>query len=166
MIIFIGSLPEPKNLAPIFQKKKPALTTPEQNESRTPEVSALSGKSSSGTVENIMDHKAEPSTKKTRSTVDNEAAMNAFKALFKGARLERTSSSSAPVIALPAPWPTVSHVVQKEDSKSVDNTFWNLPWPSEKRFKVCATRSRSELYDGKLSCAVRIKGACLCLGTA
>lgn len=84
-----------------------------------------------------------------KTLAEKEAANKAFKALFTGASSQKSIAPTASVAeALPAPWPSVSHVFQKDDDTSTDVSFWCLPWPAEKAFNLDVQETSSSL-DGK-----------------
>lgn len=66
---------------------------------------------------------------KAKSVAEQEAANRAFKALFTGACSQKTLATSTAAEAFPAPWPLVSHVIQRDEDSSPDVNFWSLPWP-------------------------------------
>ena len=92
-----------------------------------------------------------------KTAAEKEAANKAFTALFTGASSQKSITPVANVAeALPAPWPSVSHVFQKDDDASIDANFWCLPWPAEKAFNLDVQECSSSL-DGKY---------CLCIVSA
>lgn len=69
------------------------------------------------------------------SAEQKEAANRAFKALFTGASSQKTATSVSVVEACAAPWPSISHVLQKDEDFSFNESFWCLPWPVGKDCK-------------------------------
>ena len=138
--------PEPKPLASIFLKKKPvplkADTTEEPSTTAAHQVSSTTTTSTACSVIAIDNTTNECSTSnvdslthKEKPTIDQEAAKKAFKALFTGARYQKTLPAATIAESLPAPWPLVSHVCQKEEDVSLGVNFWSLPWPTGKSHK-------------------------------
>ena len=66
---------------------------------------------------------------KVKSAAEQEAANRAFKALFTGACSQKMMPTATVTEALPAPWPLVSHVIQRDEDVSLGVNFWSLPWP-------------------------------------
>lgn len=133
------SASEPKTLAAIFLKRKPAVSKPDAAEEN--QTTAVSSTSSSSAVLPVNTSactakKPEPPQVKEKSDAEKDAANRAFKALFTGASSQKSLTAASAIIeACPAPWPTVSHVCQKEDDGSSDGSFWCLPWPAVKSSK-------------------------------
>ena len=132
----IFSFSEPKPLASIFLKKK-ALNPKADilEEQPTDLVQSVSSPTTTSTT--MADNTADicrtsdthSSSLKEKPTINQEAAKKAFNALFTGARHQKTPPVVIAAEVLPAPWPTVSHVVQKEHHSSLGVNFWSLPWP-------------------------------------
>jgi hypothetical protein len=121
----------PQNLASIFTKQKPK--TSEKKES-TPAQQVKSTK----TVQSKNEGNKPPHISKPMEEAELKAANNAFNALFNTSKLVKTQVSVVPTCQQPTPWPTVSHVTQKNDDQS-DEEFWKLsdskiealPWKPE-----------------------------------
>ena len=75
------------------------------------------------------------SLQKAKSAAEQEAAKKAFKALFTGACSQKMLPTATATEALPAPWPLVSHVIQRNEDVSLGVNFWSLPWPVGKYHK-------------------------------
>lgn len=158
MNMFCSSLIlEPKAIAAIFLKRKPVPHKPdttEENEVTTdgpvPSLSAVCPANNLASTANRTKGSAVELLWPIEKTVaEKEAANKAFKALFTGASSQKSIAPAASVAeALPAPWPSVSHVFQKDDDTSTDVNFWCLPWPAEKAFNLNVQESSSSL-DGK-----------------
>lgn len=88
------------------------------------------------------------SQRKEKSAADKDAANKAFKALFTGASSQKTLPACSAAEVLPAPWPSVSHVFQRDQDVSVGVNFWSLPWPIGKSYKTDVF-SRSLFFDGE-----------------
>lgn len=93
------------------------------------ELSQTSDKSTKQSVDK------ESTQSKETTAEEKEAANRAFKALFTGASSQKTATSVSVVEACPAPWPSVSHVLQKDEDFSSNESFWCLPWPVGKDCK-------------------------------
>ncbi|XP_078347147.1 uncharacterized protein LOC144632387 isoform X2 [Oculina patagonica] len=137
-----SSCNEPKALASIFLKRKPIPSKPETTEE--PPTTAVHSVPSAATISSVVTldttnecsiSDADSSRHKEKSAADQEAANKAFKALFTGASSQMSLPSSTAAEALPAPWPLVSHVFQKDEDVSVGVNFWCLPWPASKGHK-------------------------------
>ena len=89
------------------------------------------------------------SPRKVKSAAEQEAANRAFKALFTGACSQKMLPTATAAEALPAPWPLVSHVIQRD----LGVNFWSLPWPVGKYHKS-DDFSQNLSLDGK--CYVRL----------
>ena len=87
---------------------------------------------------------------KAKSVAEQEAANRAFKALFTGACSQKMLPTSTAAEAFPAPWPLVSHVIQRDEDGSPGVNFWSLPWPVGKYHKADEFSHNLSL-DGKFS---------------
>ena len=85
---------------------------------------------------------------KEKTAEEKEEARRAFNALFTGTSSQKTLSIVSTTEALPAPWPIVSHVVQRDEDVSRGVNFWCLPWPLEKGCRYDVLKNFS-LLDGK-----------------
>ena len=88
------------------------------------------------------------SQQKVKSAAEQEAANRAFKALFTGACSQKMLPTATATEALPAPWPLVSHVIQRDEDVSLGVNFWSLPWPVAKYHKY-DDLSHNLSLDGK-----------------
>ncbi|KAJ7362070.1 hypothetical protein OS493_013159 [Desmophyllum pertusum] len=74
--------------------------------------------------------------------------------LLKHCLLVQSSQKTLPACSaaevLPAPWPSVSHVFQRDQDVSVGVNFWSLPWPIGKSYKTDVF-SRSLFFDDSLA---------------
>ena len=85
---------------------------------------------------------------KETTTEEKEAAKKAFNALFTGTGTQRTVPVASMAELLPAPWPSVSHVLQKGEQDSLGNDLWCLPWPDE-RGHIFQVLKHGPVHDGK-----------------
>lgn len=159
---------EPKALASIFLKRKPVTPKPETEEQH-PTMTGDSVLSSTVSSEVISGDKTkkcstsdlDSSPRKVKSTAEQEAANRAFKALFTGACSQKMLPTATTAEALPAPWPLVSHVIQRDEDVSLGVNFWSLPWPVGKYHKS-DDFSQNLSLDGK--CYVKLFTFCnVCL---
>ncbi|XP_068761960.1 ATPase family AAA domain-containing protein 5-like isoform X1 [Montipora capricornis] len=119
---------EPRALAAIFLKKRVNPVPREENRGNSESSSANEHKGSHIKLSQV----------KETTTEEKEAAKKAFNALFTGTGTQRTVPVASMSELLPAPWPSVSHVLQKGEQDSMGNDLWCLPWPDERghRFQV------------------------------
>ena len=138
---------EPKAVAAIFLKKRVMSTHPVSDKCS----SSVSPGSSSAETITTAEQKAcdmEVSQLKEKTAEEKEEARKAFNALFTGTSSQKTLTVVSTTEALPAPWPIVSHVVQKDEDASQDVDFWCLPWPLGKGCR-CDVLKDFSLLDGK-----------------
>ena len=133
---------ESKVLASIFLKKKAVPPKPETEEQR-PTMAGDSVLSSTVPSVVTLDNATNKcstsdldlSLRNVKSAAEQEAANRAFKALFTGACSQKMLPTSTAADARPAPWPLVSHVIQRDEDVSIGVNFWSLPWPLGKYHK-------------------------------
>lgn len=133
---------EPKALASIFLKRKPIPSKPETTEESpttaahsVPSTTAVSSVETFDTTNKCSTSDMDSSQRNKKSAAEQEAANKAFKALFTGASSQKSLPTSTAAVALPAPWPLVSHVFQKDEDVSLGANFWCLPWPAGQGYK-------------------------------
>ena len=150
-----SSFSEPKALASIFLKRKPVPPKPEAEEQlpTMPGDSVLSSTVSSVvTLDNATNicgtSDLDSSPRKAKSAAEQEAANRAFKALFTGAFSQKMLPTATAAEALPAPWPLVSHVIQRDEDVSCGVNFWSIPWPVGK-YNKSDDFSHNLSLDGK-----------------
>lgn len=137
---------EPKAVAAIFLKKRVVSTNPASDKCSS-SVSLAS--SSAGTT--TMEQKAcdlQVSQLKEMMAEEKEAARKAFNALFAGSSSQKPLAVVSMTEALPAPWPIVSHVQQRDEGACLGVNFWCLPWPLEKGCRYDVLKHFS-LHDGR-----------------
>ena len=161
---------EPKALASIFLKRKPVTPRPETEEQHPTMTgdSVLSSTVSSkvnlcDTTNKCSTSGLDSSPRKVKSAAEQEAANRAFKALFTGACSQKMLPTATAAEALPAPWPLVSHVIQRDEDVSLGVNLWSLPWPVGKYHKS-DDFSQNLSLDGK--CYVRLFTFCSVCSTA
>lgn len=145
------SLSEPKPLASIFLKRKALPPRPDNTDnnkgttvsSDMPSSAICSINNSSHPTSNQKHSDIEPLQHKQKTAAEKEDANRAFKALFTGASSQKPLPVAGVAEALPAPWPSVSHVLQKDE-----HPFWCLPLPAGKGSRL-ETLKHSLFLDGK-----------------
>ena len=144
-------------MASIFLKRKPANPKPGSEE----QFPTVAGDSSTVSSKVSLDNAAkeystsdlDSSLCKAKSVAEQEAANRAFKALFTGACSQKMLPTSTAAEAFPAPWPLVSHVIQRDEDGSPGVNFWSLPWPVGNYHKADEFSHNLSL-DGKFSVIV------------
>lgn len=116
-----------------------------------------------GTTNKYSTSDLDSSPRKVKSAAEQEAANRAFKALFTGACSQKMLPTATTTEALPAPWPLVSHVIQRDEDVSLGVSFWSLPWPVGKYHKS-DDFSQNLSLDGKFY--VRLFTFCSVCSTA
>ena len=141
---------EPKAVAAIFLKKRVMSTHPASDKCSS-SVSPTSNPAGTTTTTIITEQKAcdmQVSQLKEKTAEEKEEARKAFNALFTGTSSQKTLSVVSTSEALPAPWPIVSHVVQRDEDVSGGVNFWCLPWPLGEGCRYDVLKDFS-LLDGK-----------------